>query len=56
MYGRQLADVHGVCAGQLVGSFSDIFNLSLAQAVVPENLITAATVLVPEHSTAMTLN
>ncbi|KAI4873926.1 hypothetical protein NFI96_030144 [Prochilodus magdalenae] len=44
------------CAEQLAGVFTDIFNLSLAQAVVPTIFKTATIVPVPKYSTASTLN
>ncbi|KAI4872906.1 hypothetical protein NFI96_001928 [Prochilodus magdalenae] len=44
------------CAEQLAGVFTDIFNLSLAQAVVPTIFKTATIVPVPKHPTASTLN
>ncbi|KAI4904741.1 hypothetical protein NFI96_002271 [Prochilodus magdalenae] len=44
------------CAEQLAGVFTDIFNLSLAQVVVPTIFKTATIVPVPKHSTASTLN
>ncbi|KAI4891818.1 hypothetical protein NFI96_002199 [Prochilodus magdalenae] len=44
------------CAEQLAVVFTDIFNLSLAQAVVPTVFKTATIVPVPKHSTASTLN
>ncbi|KAI4877716.1 hypothetical protein NFI96_022799 [Prochilodus magdalenae] len=44
------------CAEQLAGVFTDIFNLSLAQAVVPTIFKTATIVPVPKHSTASALN
>ncbi|XP_072105251.1 uncharacterized protein [Mobula birostris] len=45
-----------VCAGQLARVFTDIFNLSLAQAVVPTSFKIATIVPVQKHSTAMGLN
>ena len=44
------------CAEQLAGVFADIFNLSLAQAVVPTIFKTATIVPVPKLSTATVLN
>jgi hypothetical protein len=44
------------CAEQLSGVFTDIFNLSLAQAVVPVCLKTTIIVPVPKRSNAECLN
>ncbi|KAI5615474.1 gastrula zinc finger protein XlCGF28.1-like [Silurus asotus] len=44
------------CAGQLAQVFTDIFNLSLAQATVPTCLKTTTIVPVPKHSAAKCLN
>ncbi|KAI5608469.1 gastrula zinc finger protein XlCGF28.1-like [Silurus asotus] len=44
------------CAGQLAQLFTDIFNLSLAQATVPTCLKTTTIVPVPKHSAAKCLN
>ena len=44
------------CAVQLTEVWTDIFNLSLAQAVVPVCLKTSSIVPVPKHSTAASLN
>ncbi|KAI4874708.1 hypothetical protein NFI96_008077, partial [Prochilodus magdalenae] len=49
-------DLPPACAEQLAGVFTDIFKLSLAQAVVPTIFKTATIVPVPKHSTASTLN
>ncbi|KAK3564378.1 hypothetical protein QTP86_017317 [Hemibagrus guttatus] len=45
-----------VCADQLVQVFTDIFNLSLAQATVPTCLKTTTIIPVPKHSSAEFLN
>ncbi|KAL2088346.1 hypothetical protein ACEWY4_015245 [Coilia grayii] len=44
------------CAEQLAGVFTDIFNLSLAQAVVPACFKTTSIVPVPKHSSLSCLN
>ncbi|KAM4624569.1 gamma-crystallin M2-like [Polymixia lowei] len=44
------------CAEQLTTVLTDIFNLSLAQAVVPACLKTTSIVPVPKHSSATSLN
>src|SRR4029434_4324979 len=44
------------CAGQLTEVLTDLFNLSLAQAVVPTCFKTTSIVPVPKHSTAASLN
>lgn len=44
------------CAAQLTDVWTDIFNLSLAQAVVPTCLKATSIVPVPKHSTAASLN
>ncbi|KAF7712006.1 hypothetical protein HF521_001017, partial [Silurus meridionalis] len=44
------------CAGQLAQVFTDIFNLSLAQATVPTCLKTTAIIPVPKHLAAKCLN
>ena len=51
-----LGRVLRVCAGQLAEVLTDIFNLSLAQAAVPTCFKTTSIVLVPKHSTAVSLN
>ena len=44
------------CAEQLAGVFTDIFNLSLAQAAVPACFKTTSIVPVPKHSSPSCLN
>ncbi|MCI4378954.1 hypothetical protein PGIGA_G00222290 [Pangasianodon gigas] len=44
------------CAEQLAGIFTDIFNLSLAQTVVPACFKTTSIVPVPKHSSPACLN
>ncbi|MCJ8742393.1 hypothetical protein PDJAM_G00081580 [Pangasius djambal] len=44
------------CAEQLAGVFTDIFNLSLAQTVVPACFKTTSIVPVPKHSSPACLN
>ena len=44
------------CAVQLTGVLTDIFNLSLAQAVVPMCFKSTTIVPVPKHSSAVSLN
>ncbi|KAI5613924.1 hypothetical protein C0J50_11223 [Silurus asotus] len=50
-----LGCVLGACAEQLIEVFTDIFNLSLAQAIVPTCIKSATIVPVPKHSTATEL-
>lgn len=47
-----LGRVLRACALELSGVFAHLFNLSLAQVVVPSIFKTATIVLVPKHSTA----
>ncbi|KAK3507242.1 hypothetical protein QTP70_012141 [Hemibagrus guttatus] len=58
---RKASGPHGIpgrvfraCAEQLTDVFTDIFNLSLAQAVVPTCFKSATIVPVPKHSAAVT--
>ncbi|KAF7711966.1 hypothetical protein HF521_000977 [Silurus meridionalis] len=51
-----LGRVLRACAGQLAQVFTDIFNLSLAQAMVPTCLKTTTIIPVPKHSAAKCLN
>ena len=48
--------VYRACAEQLSEVWTDIFNLPLAQATVPECLESTTIVPVPKHSTAVDLN
>ena len=45
-----------VCAAQLAGVFTSIFNLSLSQAVVPSGFKSSIVVPVPKHSKVTCLN
>ena len=44
------------CASQLAGVFTDIFNLSLSQAVVPSGFKSSIVVPIPKHSKVTCLN
>ncbi|KAK3541120.1 hypothetical protein QTP86_015740 [Hemibagrus guttatus] len=45
-----------ICADQLAQVFTDIFNLSLAQAIVPTCLKTTTVIPVPNHYSTVCLN
>ena len=51
-----LGRVFRTCAEQLTGIFTDIFNLSLAQAAVPTSFKTTSIVPLPKHSNPTCLN